>query len=361
MSRQSSVRRGFEPAQLDSLPRTTRRQLCQLLLVESGLRIESSDERADHDQFVVEVAPVWRARRALVQVFYRPVTDEDVDRLDSLARERGFADAMVIEAAVGAQVAPKPQNRVQLVATPELVRRFEESALVAWTDGRPAPSRVQFSLVRQFGEVLPSLDAIGLRWLVPLSLNKVPHDLVHRGQPADRLFEQIAFRVLTTIFRFGGHRLGSTQTGQAKPDAILKWCPRGTSEPFAALLDCKAGRDGFVMDRAGERALVDYANDFRGETLSEGLPLKYVVILSSSFPGERDPHPYVARAGRLRAKADVGLVYMCATDLLVLAVAVEHADAQPDTRDAIDWSQVFDEGLVSRETLIHAYESVKGE
>ena len=352
--------RGFVPSQLDGLNKETRRKLCQMLLVESGLRIASTDNRADYTQFIVEVAPIWRSRLGLVQVFYRSVTDEDINRLDALSRERGFADALLIEAAAGAGSAPGLAGRVQFVSASDVVRRLEESALVSWADDQPEASRDQFRLARRFGEVLPSLDAVGLRWLVPLSLNKVPPDLVHRGQPADRLFEHIAFRVLTTVFRFRGYRLGSTQTGQAKPDAMLKW-QAPSAEPFAALLDCKAARDGFVMDKAGERALIDYANDYREEAASQGLPLTHVVIFSSSFPGERAPHPYAARAAQLREKAGVNLVYLSAADLLVLAVAVEHADAQPDTRDAIDWRKVFDDGFVARETLTSVYETAKGD
>jgi hypothetical protein len=294
-----------------------------LLLIESGLRILSIDQRADHDQFLVEVAPVWRARRAAVQVFYRALTETDVRSLDALTRERGFADAVLLEAFGGADSLTARAERVQIVHAAELVERLQGAALIAWQDDKPEPSLDRFSLVRRFGRLLPALDTVGLRWLVPLSLNKVPQELAHLGQPADRLFEQAVFRVFSSVFRFGGHRLGSRRTGHAMPDAILRGPSLEHDRRFSALLDCKAAGEGYLMSKADERALVDYVHDFRVEAESDGDPLRYIVVVSSSFAGDRARYPYLQRAATLQKKTGARLAYLRASDLLVLAMMME--------------------------------------
>jgi hypothetical protein len=249
-------------------------------------------------------------------------------------------------------------DRVQIVGAAELIERLEAASLITWADDRPSPDLDQYSLLREFDGLLPSLDAVGLRWLVSLSLNKLPQELAHLGQPADRLFERIVFRIFTSVFRFGGRRLGARASGIPAPDSILR-APIPAARLFSLLTDCKAARDGYVMDIGAERAFRDYVRDYRSEAEADGDPLRYVVVISSRFPTGRRPHPYVARARHLREQTGLGLVYLRAADLLVLAVAIEQDEASPTVRVAIDWAQIFDEGLVTREGLLSAYHAVR--
>jgi hypothetical protein len=354
-SRRTAAARNFSVADLDDLSRENRRQLCQLLLAESGLRILGGDQRADYDQFLVEVSPMWRARQGCVRVIYRPVTQADLDDVEQLAKDRGFADALLFEAG-GAGVATNHLRctRVQVVTALELVERLEAAALITWRDDLPAPDLDQYALLREVDQLLPSLDPVGLRWLMTLSLNKLPQELAHLGQPPDRLFERVVFRMFTSVFRFGGTRLGARAAGTPAPDSILS-APAGAPTPFSALTDCKAARDGYVMDMNAERALRDYVRDYREPAERDGGPLRYLVVTSSRFPGGRNPHPYAARARRLREQTNTSLVYLRAADLLVLAVAVERDEASPNVRSAIDWVRIFDDGLVGQETLLSAY------
>jgi len=359
-SRRIAATRNFTVDDLEELPREQKQQLCHLLLAESGLRILGGDRRADHDQFLVEAAPMWRIRRGCVRIFYRPLAQADVNELDQLSRDKGFADALLFEA--GRENPDGPvlkSDRVQIVRAGELVERLEGAALIAWQDGGPSPDLDQYGLLRDLGRLLPSLDPVGLRWLVPLSLNKLPQEIAHLGQPADRLFEKVVFRVFTSVFRFGGKRLGARATGTPAPDAILTAPADGPR--FSALTDCKAARDGYVMDINAERALRDYVRDYREQAEAGGDPLRYIIVVSSSFPASARRHPYSARANRLRGQTETDLVYLRAADLLVLAVAIEQGEASPATRSAIDWTNVFGEGLVSRETLLNAYRAVEEE
>jgi hypothetical protein len=357
--RRTAATRNFSVGDLDALPREHRRALCQLLLAESGLRILGGDQRADYDQFLLEVSPMWRPRRGCVRVVYRPLAQEDIDDIEQLARDKGFADALLFEASGGSAPSSKLRsNRVQIITASELVERLEAGALIAWQDNRPVPDLDQYGLLREVGRLLPALDPVGLRWLVTLSLNKLPRELGHLGQPPDRLFERVVFRIFTSVFRFSGTRLGARTSGTPAPDSILN-APNGASAPFSALTDCKAARDGYVMDINAERALRDYARDYREPAEANGDPLRYLVVVSSSFPAGRQPHPFVARARRLFEQTGTKLAYLRAADLLVLAVAVERDEASPNVRATIDWNRIFDEGVVKRERLISAYDTAK--
>lgn len=355
---QTSRTRGFTTTDLANLSREVRRQLCQLLIVESGLRIVGVDRRADFDQMIVKSAPLWRIRRACIRVVYRSISARDVRELDALARDKGFADALLFEAAAGQGSAVASSDRVHMVSAEDLVERLEGAALVAWADGRPHPNLDSYELVRRFDTLLPSLDAVGLRWLVPLSLNKLPLELAHMGLSPDRLFERVVFRVLTSTFRFGGTRIGASAPGTAAPDAIFT-APCDSGSRFSALSDSKAARDGFVMDIADERALRDYVRDYRARAEAAGDTLRYVMVVSSSFPSKRAPHPFDLRAARLHSDTGVKLAYVRTSDLLVLAVALERDEASPALREAIKWDVVLDQGVVTRQALLDAYDAAK--
>jgi hypothetical protein len=268
-----------------------------------------------------------------------------------------LSDAVLIEAA-GGGAAPTGTDRVQVVPGSELVARFEESALVTWHDDRPQIDREYYSFLRESESFLPSLDALGLQWLPSLALNKKPPGLAHLSEVPERLFERIAFRVFTTVFRFGGSRKGERYAGKRAPDAVLR-SPSESENQFSALMDCKAARDGYVMDADDERALTEYVETQKAELETSESSLKYVVIVSSSFPGSAgDRHPYHGRAAKFTEQG-VKLVYLRAADLVRIAIAVEQADMQPSERELIDWGRIFDHGLVPADVVSDVIDGMK--
>lgn len=352
--RATSPPRGFTPAQLGSMPRDVRRTFMQSLIAESGARVLSVDLRGEHDDFVVETPGVWRSRQALVRVIYRAVKQLDIDDVEAVARDREFADATLVEAAsAGAAVTNRP--RISVIRAHEFIERLEASAIVQWQGGSPVVDRDRYALVRSLEDLDRPIDALGLRWLTSLSLNKVPQELDRAGLTADALFERMAFRSLTMVFRFGGIRLGQRATGVRAPDALIA-SPAHSPSKFAALLDCKSARDGYVMTVHDERALLEYIPEFReqAEAEADGAELRYVVVLSSSFPGEdARKDPYLARASAL-SRANVTLVYLTAAELVNAAITVEQRDLQTRQRESIDWEAIFDQGRVPQGILTEA-------
>jgi hypothetical protein len=186
------------------------------------------------------------------------------------------------------------------------------------------------------------LDPVGIRWLPTLALNELPPEIAGLGHAPQDLLERMTFRLLTLALRFGGERLGEAQRGHRLPDAVLRW-DRGK----AALLDCKAARDGYVMDADHELRFANYANALSEQLQAAGAALHYIVVVSSEFPGNVARHPHVARAASLRERAGVDLVYLRALDLARLALAVEASELSPAEREALGWASAFDRGLVT--------------
>ena len=189
-------------------------------------------------------------------------------------------------------------------------------------------------------------DPIGLRWLTTLALNRIPPELFGTGQSADRLFERIAFRVMTTVFRFGGRRLGEASRGERVPDSILTE-PACPSE-WSAFLDCKAAGGGYTMSAADERAQVEYVAERRDLAEADGHRLTHVLILSSHFAGD-----FARRAEALAAQG-VTLCYLRAADLVRLALEIEAAEEPPAVREAIPWTQIMDAGQPGPDDLDRA-------
>jgi hypothetical protein len=345
----TSPPRKFTPGDLQRLDASSREQLCHALLIETGVRVGEVVPGADFFDFIVETVPLWGVRRSRVRLSLRAVDQEDIRVLGELATAEGHAEAVLIEAAPQTTSSLREAPNVSLTRASAFIARLEASAVVQWLDGAPRVDGSIFSFLRRRQTLLARLDAVGIRWLPWLARNKVPPVLKQAGTPADALLEEAAFRTFVMLFGFDGKRLGVGTPGSVNPDALL-FLPDGTS---AALLDCKASRDGYQMGRGDYRAICDYVEQLRPEARSAGRKLEFVVILSSRFKGTDDRrHPFFRRARDLKSKAKVELAYLRADDLVRLALRVEEIGALPETRVRIPWSQVFKSGLITDDELL---------
>jgi hypothetical protein len=326
----------------------------QALLVERGFRVERLQPRSEFDDLHISGQSVWRTRPARVRVVYRPLTDDDVQELASVARQEALSDAVLIEAASTTTGPPPAVGAVQVIGAAELIARLQQSSLLAWSDGRPAADIQRYSVWRELNERALALDPVGLRWLPALALDKIPSELEETGRSADELFERYAFRLFTSLFRFGGERLGAARRGQREPDARLVQ-PGCTAGRSSVLLDCKARRDGFVMSASDERALLEYCVSAADELRATGHPLSHLVVLSSWFPGQEGArHPFHARAQKF-ASEGVQLTYLRAGDLVQLGVQVEAQEDSPARRETYRWDAVFDRGMPDLAALLMAH------
>jgi hypothetical protein len=342
--------RRFTPSDLAGLDVAALQQICQALLVEAGLHVREIVPGADFVDLIVDTTPIWRTRSARVRLVRRSLTADDAVRLQELAAATGHADAILIEAAPQRATVPMPESLMLIRAT-ALIERIEASALISWRDGAPVVDRGLFRFLREREGLLSRLDAVGVRWLPWLGRNKVPPRLRAPGLIADALLEEAAFRTFVMLFGFTGKRLGAQAPGVAAPDALL-YLPDAR---HAALLDCKAARDGYRMSSADYRAIREYSHTLRTDATRDGRSLDFVVMLSSSFSGSNDRrHPYYDRARRLRRDEGVQLVYLSVDDLARFALHVEEAELTPLARAQIDWLAAFNAGRPRESVLVGA-------
>lgn len=344
MSRAPTRRQALTLETLAGLDRSLLRQLCQLIVVERGMRITRVQPRDRQDDLYTTSTLLWRPRPGLVRVLHRPLEPADVESLAEVTRAEPLAEAVLIEGAAGGANLPR-DPAVQVIRADQLVAMIRASALVEWEQGNPRPARGRFELATDLNDIAVALDPVGLRWLPTLALNQVPAELEGSGT-ADELLERIAFRILTTALRFGGHRLGARHRGQRVPDSVLRW------NGNAALLDCKAAQYGYRMSIDDERALVEYVSRVRPREVAAGFTLEHIVVISGEFDGELgDSHPYHQRARHIEGECGARLVYLRAADLVRLVVAVESDEAQPADREAIRWGELFDSGMLDSEQV----------
>lgn len=311
--------------------------------------VDRVQPRGEADDLYVALSALWRTRRGRVRVLYRAAVQADVAELAAVAEAADLADAVLIEAAPSGAPGATGERGVQFIASEELVGLLQGSAMPAWTDGMPAVDAERFQHWTDLQEMATFVDPSGLRWLPTLALNKLPAELAEHGEQPSDLFEDIAFRVFTRIFRFGGVRMGAAARGERVPDGLLH--TPGCTDTSRVVLDCKAAQDGYVMSVNDERALTEYCQALANDG---DVPVSHVLIVSSGFPGsDGDRHPYTERARTLRQRG-VSLVYMSALDIVRLAVEMEHHGLSPAERDGYPWQSVFDKGLVSYEDLVGA-------
>jgi hypothetical protein len=347
-TRVTQPHRRFGAEELAALPREDRRKLAQVLLTDTGARGLEFQAVAAYDELVLETQMLWRARRVRVRVADQPVDQDAVDRLGAAVRAAGDAEGVLI-AAVGVTAAPSVPAEIMLVDPASFIARMERCAAIAWPDRHPTPAYDRVAAQRALDRDAYLLDPVGLRWLPSLALHELPSDLAGRELPAEDLFEQVAFRLLTSSLRFSGERFGESRRGERLPDAVLRW---PGSQRLAALLDCKATSSGYTMDADHFLRFAHYVERLREGVERDGHELRYMLTLSSSFPGTPGArHPFVARAKALSEQTGLQLVYLRAEDLARAATYIESSGMSPAERDGLGWGEAFDHGIVLAEHL----------
>jgi hypothetical protein len=337
-------------AALSGLTLEQRGTLCRLLLIEAGFAEVSVHVRAESVDLDTRARPLWRERPLRVRLLGRPVTDEDVEDLAGVVHADGLADGVLVETT--AEGARPGDERVAVVSCADFVARLKASALITWSGGEPSAAPDRYASWVDLSRTAGAHDPIGLRWLPTLALNRVPEELLGMGTSAYQLLERIAFRVLSTVFRFGGYRLGETAKGERLPDALLLWDDADAGRR-AAFLDCKATGTAYSMSSGDERAQTEYVERQSQLAEEQGADLGHVVILSSDFVGD-----FELRRTALE-KVGVSLCYLRAVDLVRLALAVEIEEDPPAVREAIPWDRIFREGQPTAETLEAALEEAR--
>jgi hypothetical protein len=241
--------------------------------------------------------------------------------------------------------------RVAVVRPEALIARLERSALIAWPDRRPTPAYDRVGTLRWLESDAALLDPVGIRWLPTLALNELPVELFSQSVSPQDLLERMTFRLLTATFRFGGERHGEAARGERLADSSLTWAA-AANERLAALVDCKAASEGYTMTSDHLLRFKGYVEAARPVLEEAGDELRYLVVVSSEFPGRAgDQHPFHGRAEELRETAGVELAYVRAVDLARLAAVVEGRELSPLRREQLDWRTALDNGLVTAEHL----------
>lgn len=337
--------RNFDVDRLGQLKPELLRQLVHVLIRERAIEIQSVVQRHELVDFHVTSAALLRDKPSRIRLLLRISTDADVEELTALASSELLADALLIETRPGDLGAST--DAVHVLSAGRLVELVTTSPLFSWNGGLP---QIDF---RRAGEMLDiaaraeAADPLGIKWLATLALNRTPVELASADTEPERLLERVAFRLLTTVFRFGGERLGEAASGERAPDAVLVW-PCRSPNRASALLDCKAAGAGYNMSVDDERALVEYVGGFREPAEREGHAMGYVIILSAEFEGD------FYRRQRAFKEAGVELVYLRAADLARFALEIETLGLSPTQRELIDWARAFATGTPTLAELVAA-------
>ena len=346
--RVTQPQRRFTPKDLAAIPREDRRKLVQLLLDDAGLRAVDFQSPAAYDELILEAEGLWRPRRVRVRIADRPVTQADVKRIAVSVRDAGEAEGILI-APLGADPDVTVSPAIMLVGPAELISLLERCALIAWPGRQPVLAYDRVATQRALTTSATLLDRVGLQWLPTLARNELPAALGDQDLAPQDLLERFAFRMLTGSLRFGGDRYGEAARGQRLPDATLL-LPGETR--LAALLDCKASADGYVMDSDHYLRFTRYVETLRPDIERNDNELRFMIVLSSDFTGSDDArHPFHGRARVLAEETGLTLVYVRAADLAHAATAIEARDLQPAEREALDWNSAFARGQVSVKDL----------
>jgi hypothetical protein len=97
---------------------------------------------------------------------------------------------------------------------------------------------------------------------------------------------------------------------------------------------------------------VGYADALRDELERDDHELRYMLIVSSAFPGSAGAgHPFHQRASALRERTGLQLVYLRAEELARIAGRIGALGLSPTAREALDWTGVFDRALIETDDL----------
>ena len=326
-------------------------RICQSLAVEFGLQPCGVQPLGSVVDLMFTSTVLITPRVVLMRLSTTPPDPSALDRLAQDANAQGCADYLLVSTQRLAESVE--HDREHLVDPVELMALCRRSALIEWHEGRPRARQGDYSALRQRADELRRLDAFGLAWLPALSRNRLPWALRASSVRADELFEQVVYRVATTVLRLEGVRLGSASRGQRVGDALL-W-----SRGRLALLDCKAAQDGYRLEVDDERRLLDYAKaSYPDYTTAQAVAC--VVLVSSAFPVfDANPKLFEKRRERFRA---IGSDLACvkADDLVEASLTILRSSEDTRGIDAIAWDRVLGQGLVSREVLVAACRQAVG-
>ena len=347
--------RGFGVSELRQLARDDLRKLCHGLLLADAAVINDYRVNAEMDEFTVSVPGLWHIHSVLVRIYHRPICRDDLEDARNYASIIGAIEALVLPIHGTVQPDTPFGPGLTVVSAEEVAERITSSALVAWDEDRPSLAIDRLDLMLHLASTA-MVDPVGIEWLPSLALNELPPALVEYGiQPQD-LFERKTFRLLTATFRFGGVRYGESARGKRLPDAVLEW-PNGSTT--SALLDCKAASSGYRMQSDHFLRFVNYWETLAPQLEAAGRDLRYLIVLSSFFPGQAgERHPYWNRAEQLAEQTGLSLAYVTASDLAWTAARLESAEAPLKARQEFNWNRVLDGGLVQAQDLDAAVEEV---
>jgi hypothetical protein len=312
------------------------------LLTESGITVSGLSPRGDHDELVLTIAPGWRPREGRARVFYRKVLKRDLTELATLGAQTALSEAILFEISGRVPGGFSVPEGVQFVPTAELIGRLEDAAAIKWDNAEPKVDRHLLARLKEVDKAPAWVDELGIRAIPVLARNKMPPWWRSVATAPDELFERLAFRMLTQVFRFGGTDLGATARMKREPDAILE-SPAATTAPFSAILDCKASRDGWGMNADDETRLANYVDARRAELAHPDEP--FLIVLSSAF--NAGTTAYEARRDAIRERCGARLVYWQASHLTTAALAIEKSRLDPAEREQLPWERYFAQGRPS--------------
>lgn len=335
------AQRNFGPLELAQLPRDRLRTITQALLMFELGAVESFRSQGDFDEFDITYPGLWRARRARVRIYYRAVTQADVAAAHEFASSENMQEVHLLATESGETLALTAG--VTVIPPTSFAAAIEGSFLVEWGDAGPDISVSRLDLAMQLADQR-LVDTLGIGWLPILALNELPTELDDGSEEPQDLLERLAFKIFTAVFRFGGERYGERRRGERYPDAVLTLPGR---PGVAAMLDCKAASSGYVMPADHFLRFVRYWEELEPNQSSNGIDLRYLVIVSSHFPGsEGDRHPFHSRAEDLIEETGLQLVYVNASDISLLAANLEASEVTPMDRERLDWQSSFETGQV---------------
>lgn len=341
------AQRNFGAQELATLDRNELRRLCHALLLSQGVTVGGFRSFPDYDEFVVSSEYLWATRRTVVRIYESEVDSSAVCDLRSLLVDDDASDGLIV-CPKGSAPGIVPSANVAVLGPNELAAQIERSPLAEWVDGKPSLAGSRLDAALTLPEAASLVDPAGIGWLPALALNELPIGLDHTDLQPQDVLEQKAFRILTSLLRFGGQRYGEARRGERLPDAVL-WWQTGTGS--AAMLDCKAASGGYQMAADHLLRFEKYHELLSPELAGAGRSFSYLVILSSHFPGTAGRHSFFGRQEELEERTGMKLVYMRASDLAWFAYDLEARGVQPDVRDAMPWSEVFDRGVVELDHL----------
>ena len=339
----TQAHRTFGVDELRKLERWDLRKLCHGLLLADAAVVNDYRVTAEMDEFTVVTPGLWHMHSVLVRIYHRLIHDEDLDEARNYAAITGAIEALVLPVHGMEEVASPIGPGLTVMSAEEFVERIISSALVRWDDDRPSLAIDRLDLMLQLS-CTSMVDPVGIEGLPSLALNELPPALAEYGFRPQDLLERKSFRLLTATFRFGGLRYGESARGRRLPDAVLHW-PDGS--PTSALFDSKAASSGYRMESDHFLRFVNYWETIAPQLEEEGRELRYLIVLSSFFPGrDGERHPYWHRAEQLSDKTGLTLVYVTASDLAWAAARLETAEAPLKARHEFHWNEVLDKGLV---------------